>query len=105
MADFEPKSDVPDNSTDRGKIERIKASGTGDNTETTEWVTICIVSTSTPANPGFPWLWWHPTNHVLSMWDVAEAAWISVTGVFPNFSWGTTAPASPAVGDFWLDTN
>lgn len=38
MAAFQPKSADPDNSTDRGKVERIKTSGSGDSTETTEWV-------------------------------------------------------------------
>ncbi len=40
MATFEPKSALPDNVTDRGKVERIKLSGAGDSTEETEWVDV-----------------------------------------------------------------
>lgn len=38
MATFEPKSALPDNVTDRGKVERIKLSGPGNSTEETEWI-------------------------------------------------------------------
>lgn len=38
MAEFEPRSTKPDNVSDRGKVERIRLSGAGDSTETTEWV-------------------------------------------------------------------
>ena len=44
MAAFKPKSTDPDNVTDRGKVERIKLSGPGDTTETTEWVDIALQS-------------------------------------------------------------
>lgn len=40
MATFEPKSALPDNVTDRGKVERIKLSGPGNSTEETEWVDV-----------------------------------------------------------------
>lgn len=38
MAPFRPISVAPDSDTDRGKVERIKLTGPGDNTEETEWV-------------------------------------------------------------------
>lgn len=40
MATFEPKSALPDNVTDRGKVERIKLSGPGNSTEETEWIDV-----------------------------------------------------------------
>lgn len=40
MATFEPKTALPDNVTDRGKVERIKLSGVGDSTEETEWIDV-----------------------------------------------------------------
>ena len=44
MTAFKPGSTQPDNVTDRGKVERIKLSGPGDTTETTEWVDIALQS-------------------------------------------------------------
>jgi hypothetical protein len=40
MATFQPKSTSPDNVTDRGKVERVRTSGSGDSTETTEWIDV-----------------------------------------------------------------
>jgi len=40
MALFKPGSIQPDNVTDRGKVERVKLSGPGDTTETTEWIDV-----------------------------------------------------------------
>lgn len=40
MALFKPGSIQPDNVTDRGKVERVRLTGTGDTTETTEWIDV-----------------------------------------------------------------
>ena len=40
MTSFRPLSALPDNVTDRGKVERIKLSGPGDSTEETEWIDV-----------------------------------------------------------------
>lgn len=42
MTAFKPKSTDPDNVTDRGRVERVKLSGPGDTTETTEWVDVAL---------------------------------------------------------------
>jgi hypothetical protein len=44
MTLFKPKHSDPDNVTDRGKVSRIRLSGPGDTTETTEWVDVALQS-------------------------------------------------------------
>ena len=44
MTAFKPGQGIPDNVTDRGKVQRIKLSGPGDTTETTEWVDVALQS-------------------------------------------------------------
>ena len=39
-------------------------------------------------------------------WQWDGTSWVSKTaGVTPTISVGTTAPASPATNDIWIDTN
>lgn len=44
------------------------------------------------------------TDISISVNDGADTITINAVGV-PNIAYGTTAPGSPATGDFWLDTN
>lgn len=44
------------------------------------------------------------TDVSISVNDGADTITINAVGV-PNIAYGTTAPSSPATGDYWLDTN
>lgn len=81
MAAFEPTTPAPDNVTDRLKVERIKASGPGDNTEETEWVFVVpgFAQSSAPADPGCFALWVDTVDKVVSWWDDGDGAWVGIT--------------------------
>lgn len=44
MTVFQPKHTDPDNVDDRGKVERVKLSGSGDSNEVTEWVPVPVLT-------------------------------------------------------------
>jgi phage tail sheath protein FI len=44
-------------------------------------------------------LWADKTGSILSMWDTANTTWNTLAATF-----ATTAPAAPAVSDYWVDT-
>lgn len=80
MVLYKPLTPTVDSATDRGRIERVKASGPADSTEETAWVDLIIVSGSAPSDPGLYAFWWDSGDKVLSVWDDGDGTWYGVTG-------------------------
>jgi hypothetical protein len=64
--------------------------------------------------PDAPYNFWlQPSSNTLSFYDLTSSSWLPISGggggggptVSNNITSGTTAPATPADGDLWLDTN